>query len=234
MKKVLISLTCLVLALSVIAFMPKTEKTVFADGEKIETSFIEVVGVGEVKVDPDTAIINVGVETTGENANDVERENKQKINSVIDVLIENGVDRNKIQTTNYYMYKKYDYQNGQQFLGYQITNSLEFSVSLNKNVSDIISNLTNAGVTNVNGIRFVASNKDALYNNALKLALENAVSKAENLALGNRVEIVKVNEGCEYGACELARYSVTANGVSSIERGEVVVKASVKVKFKVV
>ncbi len=234
MKKFLISLTCFALIFSVIAFTPKTQKTVFAQEENVETSVIEVIGVGSVNAEPDTAIINVGVETMGENVTDVETENKQKINSIIDVLIENGVDQNKIQTTNYYMYKRYDYQNGQKFLGYQITNSLEFSVGLENDVSQIISNVTNAGVTNVNGIRFVASNKNELYNNALKLALENAKSKANALSLGNSIEIVDVKEslgGCDV---EIARYTISNSDLTQIEKGEIIVKASVKVKFKIV
>jgi len=188
---------------------------------------------GVQKVSPDTANINVGVETINPDASVAERENSEKITQVIKTLVDNGVKRENIKTTNYYMHKKYDYQSGQIFVGYQITNGISFTISTNENIPELIAKITENGITNVNGIIFTVSSSTDAYNQALSLALENARLKARTLAGGKTLNIVKIKECDNNCGINFAR-TYSASDISSIEKGEIKVSATVKVEFELI
>src|SRR5688500_13587443 len=60
---------------------------------------VTVSGTGEVKVKPNEAVINLGVESRSKNLDEARKQTDEKVRDVIKVLKNNGVDQKDIQTT---------------------------------------------------------------------------------------------------------------------------------------
>jgi uncharacterized protein YggE len=150
-------------------------------------------GHGQVSVMPDTAVIHLGVETSGENLSSIQQENALRTQSVIQSLNRYGIT--DIKTFQYIIDKKYDYENGRQIdRGYTVRNILEIRTGA-ENAGTAVDASVNAGANAVEFISFDVSNRDYYYQQALNLALINAIQKAKsiNITLGIRTEPVPVN-----------------------------------------
>ena len=194
-----------------------------------EVNRITVVGTGEVKIAPDTAIVSLGVETLNENLSVAQKENAEKINSVVNTLKSIGIADEDIKTKNLYIYQRYDYTNGEKFVGYQVSNYIDFKTKDIEGVGSLISQLTENGANRFSGINFTIEDKDSVYKQALLDAFENAKDKASALTNREQSDAEIVEENCySYSTKE---YSLMNAGESSIFKGEICVKASVKVTF---
>ena len=195
---------------------------------------IVVYGEGEIKYIPDLAIVTVGIETTNENLLEAQRQNNNAIDSVIQALLSFNVQKEHIKTKNFNVYQKFDYsESSEKFIGYQVSNYIEFETKAVDNISQIISKLMENGANRFNGVSFTLEDYSLAYNSALKLALENAKSKAaalcdEKLEL---VEIVEQNYSNSF-TNDAYVYAKMANENVSIMKGEIVIKATIKAVFE--
>lgn len=138
------------------------------------SSKIIVSGSGNLTVIPNLAVVNVGVETLNMDINTAVEENNNSVGKIIEYLKSNGVTEENITTKNYSVYQRYNYNEETKFIGYQVENSLEFKTTDLKNLGNIMTDLTDLGANRLGGINFTCSNPEQYYNDALKLALENA------------------------------------------------------------
>lgn len=153
-----------------------------------------VYGEGEIKYIPDLAIVTVGIETTNENLLEAQRQNNNAIDSVIQALLSFNVQKEHIKTKNFNVYQKFDYsESSEKFIGYQVSNYIEFETKAVDNISQIISKLMENGANRFNGVSFTLEDYSLAYNSALKLALENAKSKAAALC-DEKLELVEIVE----------------------------------------
>lgn len=151
-------------------------------------SKLTVYGTSEIQVVPDTAVISMGVETIGDVLTDAESQNTNKIKNIINILVDYGIEKENIKTRNFFIYPKYDFNNGQNFLGYQISNYIDFKTKNIENIGEIVAKLTEEGANHFNGISFSLENSDAIYSQALEQAISNAWDKAYSL-IGDNVEL---------------------------------------------
>lgn len=237
MKKFLVSMLCVMVAVAGVvggAFMTKpTYVSMAAESEAKEVQKITVSGSGEVRLTPDLAIISLGVETLNESLELAQKENSDSVNSVISALKEMGVSEENIKTKNFYVYQRYDYSKGENFLGYQVSNYIDFKTKDIDNVGSIITKLLDSGANRFQGISFTLENEEEAYNMALERALENAKSKASaitNLPYSS----FEVCEDCGYNCYAREVYSLSSfsKESTSIMKGEICVKASIRVTFE--
>ncbi len=236
MKKFFISAICLLLMIGTLVCIPKTNKTVFAAPE-ISSGEIIVIGSSEIKVAPDTVTVTVGVDTRNEDASVAESENRTKVNEIINILVGNGIKRENIKTANYNMYRRYNYQQGEEFIGYQVSNMLSFSTSADRDISALLSSLTEAGITTVSGVTFSLTNHEKAYNEALASALANAESKVAAIAGGKQYRLKKLTEENYAPVCSLARVyagSALSESTNAIEKGDYSVTATIKAVFEII
>ncbi|MDP9310622.1 MAG: SIMPL domain-containing protein [Chloroflexota bacterium] len=85
---------------------------------------ITVVGRGEAKATPDTAAIQIGVQTEAPTARQALTDNNAKMTALVAKLKELGVADQDIQTSNISIYPRYD-NNGREVLGYQVGNTVK-------------------------------------------------------------------------------------------------------------
>lgn len=163
---------------------------------------IEVVGYGEIVAEPDIAIVDMGILTENASAKVAQDENSVITNNVIDGLQSIGISEENIRTKKYTINPRYDYINGvQTFRGYEVRHILEITVDNLDMVGNVLETSVKNGINYQQDITFTLSNPDEYYNQALELAVDNAIQKAENIAYsigGNIIPYpIKISENTQ-------------------------------------
>lgn len=207
--------------------------------ERIPT--ISVNGEGIVEVAPDRATISVGVITRDKNASKVQNDNAKIANDIIKAVSALGVERKNIRTGNYSFHQAYKQVNNKTVAdGYEANNTVTIIIDDLTLVGKIIDAALANGANNIDSLQFGIRNKENLQNDALRLAVRDARSKAEVVAaeLGQKiigVRTVSIN----YGSISAPRASKmmleSANDAAydtPIESGTLSCTASVHVEFE--
>lgn len=151
---------------------------------------ISVSGTGRSTVVPDRIVFSAGVQTLAPTVDEAVNENNRKIAAVIAALKAAGADAKEIRTSNFTIYPQQDYQQGKmpRILGYQVSNTIivsrgkaadPASVSM---TSKLLQAAINAGVNVTSGLSFEVSDPRAGRDTGLRMAFEDARSKALLLA----------------------------------------------------
>ncbi|SEN62660.1 hypothetical protein SAMN05192533_11635 [Mesobacillus persicus] len=206
-----------------------------------ENRRITVYGNSRLTVKPSIAEVQLGVEVRNNEVNAAQQENSQRIQQVIQSLVRLGIPQDQIQTVDYQIYPQYDYVDGeQQFRGYQVTHMLMVKSENINQVGLLIDTAVQNGANRISSIRFTVKNLDAYYQQALKLALENSVLKAQTLAKVMNVSLdpipVEILEQTTtpppipYQA--MAETGLVAGVTTPIEPGQIEVESKLETKFK--
>ncbi len=151
---------------------------------------MKINGVGTLKVDPDSAAVNLGVITENISLEKAQKENTVKSTAVINKLFEMGIPKNHIRTVYYNIEPQYDYVEGKQiFRGYRVINILAVTIKDLTKIGEIIDAATLSGANSVDKITFTLDNPSKYYNEALKLAIRNAVHKAMEMSQSLKVQV---------------------------------------------
>jgi len=157
---------------------------------------ISVTGSGEASGSPDRAQISVGVQTVAATVVDASRANQTIVERIADALEKHGIDDEDIQTSNYSIWPRQQHdprQSGDvKITGYQVSNTVSITVHDIDSVGEILAAVTNAGANSVHGISFAVKDKDALEQQARKMAMDDARARAESLAGLAGVELGEV------------------------------------------
>lgn len=156
---------------------------------------ITVSADGKVTVSPDIAGLSFSVISEGNNPNQLEINNAQKITAAVDYIKSQGVDDKDIQTSSYNLSPKYVYDETTKrnyIDGYTMTQTTSVKVrDLNK-VADILGGLSDKGVNQIGSVIFTVDDPDKYLDQARTDAFNKAAAKAKIMAKINRVRIVKV------------------------------------------
>jgi len=142
---------------------------------------VTVVGRGEVKGAPDTATVQIGVETEAATAKDALAQNSAKATAVQDQLTKLGVDAKDIQTNNFSINPAYG-NDGRQVTGYRVSNMVTVKIRQLDQAGTLLDQVVQAGANSIYGISFSVENPEALLDQARKAAIENAKARATQLA----------------------------------------------------
>ncbi len=232
MKKFFITIVCLMLVVvGAVGVTMTSPVEAITSAESV--SRITVNGVGEIKLAPDMAVISLGVETLNESLATAQKENSQSISNLINAIKDFGVKEEDIKTKNFYVYQRYDYSQGEKFLGYQVSNYIDFKTKDVDNVGTIVNKLLESGANKFSGISFSIEDYESAYKLALEKALENAKNKASAIA-DREISSYEVCEEGSYSIFTRDAYSLSNidNEISSIMKGEITVRANIKVVFE--
>ncbi|MBH0228883.1 SIMPL domain-containing protein [Halobacillus yeomjeoni] len=205
-----------------------------------EGRLMTVNGSGKVLVQPDTAVVQIGVVTKDEELTKAQQDNADQIQQITDALNQAGIADEQIQTQDYYIYPEYDYVDGkQEFRGYQVTHMLSVTIDDIEQTGTIIDLAVANGANRVSNIQFTLKNAQMYYQEALSIALGNALANAQTIANTLQLNLdqtpVKIVESSivqpspvqPYMKAETASYSATP-----IEPGEQEVVAKVEAQFQ--
>lgn len=200
--------------------------------EEVGDNEVVVIGVGQINFVPDTAIISCGVVTNAENIEECQKNNEEKLDSLIQALKDYGIDESDISTKNYTVTQRYDYSNQAQFVGYQATNYIDIKTTNLDKLGELVSLVMDNGAGAFYNIEFTVDDYNKVYNQALVLALENAKSKCAVLTGSDNLVIKNIKE-LEYCYMPQVRFQVNAEySGMDIYRGTILVEASIQVTFE--
>jgi len=159
--------------------------------------------VGEVKVAPDMATINLGVNTDAATAGEALRANATKMTAVIAALKKGGLTDRDIQTSNLSINPQYVYEQNvpPRLTGYQVSNQVTVTVRDLSRLGQAVDATVNAGANSAGGISLGLSDPSAAEDAARQAAVKALNAKADLYAkaTGYRVvRIVSLSEGGGY------------------------------------
>jgi len=145
---------------------------------------ITVSGFGTAYGEPNVAYIELGVELVEEDLAQAFASTADTMNDVIAALLELGIDRADIQTTgvNIYPEDRYDQSGSISSRVYRVRNTVRLTVRDITTVEQVISAGVNAGVNTIYNLTFGIADTATLEQTARVQAVENARSRADQLA----------------------------------------------------
>ena len=132
----------------------------------------------------------------------------------------------------------------QTLIGYEATTTLTVSDLLIDSLGDILTQSVNAGVNNIQSISYLSSNYDESYQEALRLSIEAAKTKAEAMAQAAGCQLGGITQLREQSSYSPARYTDNAlaektslsaardTGSVTIMPGELEVEAVITVEYQ--
>lgn len=152
---------------------------------------VTVVGEGKVNAAPDTAVVQIGVETEDKTAQDALAQNNIEATQVISKLKELSIDEKDIQTTNFNIFPTYD-DKGRKVTGYRVNNTVSVKIRDLDAAGELLDEVVQVGANSIYGISFSVEDTTDLIAEARDKAMENAKEKAAQLAKGGNASVGKV------------------------------------------
>lgn len=159
---------------------------------------IRVEGVGETKAVPDEAFLTLAMDTLAPTAKAAAEDNARKMDKVISALVQAGIPRKEIETSNYAVYPEYQPPvkpaEEPKLKGYRVSNTVEVHVRELTRVGALLDTALGAGANRVDGVRFGLSKPEVAQGEALRNAVERARQSAQVLATSLGVKLGPVLE----------------------------------------
>ena len=215
-----------------------------SQGTSERTRTITVVGEGKVRVAPDVARINLGIETIGSQVKQTSSEAAATMEAMLTALEAQGIEGKDIQTSYYNIWveRPYGGPEGSQPSEpiYHVNNTVMVTVrDLNK-ITDVLGAVLDAGANTVNSIDFNVVDPSQLQAEAREKAVADALATAQELAglAGVEVgEVVSVSEVVTAGIIPVSEAAAYAQGVGGgvgpISPGEVEVSTQLQVTYAI-
>lgn len=197
-----------------------------------------VIGSASISAKPDVVTIRLEVTTQNRELTQAQQENAQKMDQVIQALVQLGISREAIQTAAYTIQPQYDYVDGKQiFRGYEVIHALTVRLNAVDQAGTVIDTSVQNGVNRVSDIEFSVDDPNAYYQRALSDALRNATAKAETIAKTIDVNLdprpIKIVEEGSRDAIVQQTFAATKVNVStSLEPSQLIFSATLRTKFQ--
>jgi uncharacterized protein len=197
---------------------------------------LSVSGSGEVKVEPDIATVQIGVETTAATSQAALQQNNSQAAAMIDQLKALGVAEVDIQTSGISIYPTYD-ETGSKVTGYAVSNSVSVTIRDLATAGDLLDKVVSAGANRVFGISFNVSDPAAALDEARAKAIADARARAEKMAADAGVslgEILMIGDQGGSGVAPVYMDRAMAAGAGMpIQTGQSTISSSVSITFAI-
>ena len=213
MKKTMTALACAALILALILGLAGCGAATSVNVAAPETQpGITVSASASVRLVPDKASVTFAVTTQGDTAQQAQQENAESVNRVMDVLTERGIEEKSIRTQGYDMYPLYDWSEDgdQRIIGYDVTTTMTVQDQNIEDLGSLLSACVEAGINDIDYVKFLCSGYDEAYLQALAEAIKEAKAEAEALAAASGKKLgdpITITEGYQDTS---ARYGKTA------------------------
>ena len=237
----------LVLAVAIAATTPLAAQ-VPTSAQQQTPPQITTSAIGQTRVTPDRAMIQVAVQSQGETAAAAAAENARKQTSVIEAVKAAGVAAAQIRTSGYNVSPEYAQSGGKapKVTGYRASNTVQVEVRTIDIIGKVIDAALGAGATNVGSAGLYSSNTDAARRDALKDAVAKARADADAAATAAGGSVGALLEltidqypmprpiGVVATGASLSMSDASGAMSTPIETGEYVVTAGVHIRWQFV
>ena len=199
--------------------------------EREQDYCVTVIGNATSSMKPDKAYVTVQIETLDSDMKKSKDDNFTLFDKTTDLLKDNGLNESDIVFDGFYSYPSYDYSGTRTLNGYYCQTTLTFAVNELENLQNLISVVSENGITKISNIRYETSTKDQVYSDVMLKALENAKEKAKNLTGKEDLSIKSIREESVYSSSCLYK-SYYEGGNLSDYIGDIQVEARVVVEFE--
>ena len=216
-------------------------------------SGIWVTGQSSISLEPDLAILDIGVESLETTVAEARVEAAQAMDAMLAVLANWGVEDKDIQTRSLTIRPQYDYMevikegvrtSEQVLTGYRVRNTASVKLRNLDDVGPIIDEVADAGgdSTRIDGIRFTVEQTEPFEDQLRQEAVDDAQAKAQRFAeltgvsLGDLVFITEIGGGVPVvgGFVEEARVmAMAAQPATSVSGGELELQMAVQAVFSI-
>ncbi|WP_094288103.1 SIMPL domain-containing protein [Mycobacterium lehmannii] len=155
---------------------------------------VTVVGTGEVLGTPDTLTINAGMEVVAADAAGALNQTSQLQRGVIDALVDSGIDRKDINTSEVSVQPQYAGGDNTTINGYRATNTIDVKVRALNTAPQVFGIIASRGgnATRINNVTLAIEDDSQLVREARARAFNDAKSRAEQYALLAELDLGKV------------------------------------------
>jgi uncharacterized protein len=216
-----------------------------AQQQTVLPPLVTVTGTGEVKVQPDEIVLNIGIDVRDKNLDAARKQNDERVVALLNFLKKSGIDAKNIQTTNLNVYPNYVGEYGQTTPEFYMTQkSVSVIIKEVKRFDEILTGIYKTGANRVDGIEYRSSDIQKHREQARKLAVQAAKQKATALTseLGTKPgRVYNIHEitGPNYPvpmfraqmANKMMESAAADAGGPTISPGQLLVTASVEVSF---
>ena len=146
---------------------------------------VSVSGHGQVNVPPDTASVSIGIDVIQPTLAEAQEQATAQATTLIEALKAAGIADEDIQTAYFSVNLLRDYSENAdptKITGFEIMNQLQLTVRDTDMLGELLDEAVNAGANSINGVTFYVDDQTAAASEARKLAVEDARTKAEELA----------------------------------------------------
>lgn len=207
---------------------------------------IWVTGLGKVILEPDLALLSLGVETRANTVKAARAEAAEAMTGIINALKAKGIADKDIQTRYFNIQPEYvwnDFAKRQEIIGYRVTNNVTAKVRDLDIVGATIDDVVRAGgdASRIDSIQFTVEDSSVAHVQARERAIVDALAKADQFATltgvtrgsllfatesGGGVPVVREFAKMEFGA-------VADSVATPISAGELEVQVSVQMVFAI-
>ena len=219
-----------------------------------QQSGIWVTGKGKVTLEPDLALLDMGIEARSKSVEQARYDAATSMNKIVSSLKASGIEDKDIQTRYFNISPQYIWEevvedgrrrSKQILTGYQVNHNLQVKIrDLDEGrVGIVIDQAVVAGGDNsrINSIQFTIEDSYAAQNQARELAIEDGLTKAQLFA--DRTGVIRgtlafITENNTTGieprtSMDFARASMALESDTHISSGELEVQAAVQMIFNI-
>ncbi len=227
------------LAIILLVFAPAARADSSANSPAIRT--IEVDGSGETRTSPDTADLDLAIDTQAKTAEEAANRNAALAAKVIDALKSKLGDKGKSTTAGYSLNPEYDQRASEKprIVGYNAQNTVTVHTGALDLVGGLIDTAIAAGANRVNALNFSVKDDTTARAEAIAIATRDARAQAEALAsalgvkLGMILKATTVSQARPIPVRMGRAMAMSASVATPVEPGEVTVSATVSLTFEI-
>ena len=207
---------------------------------------VTVSASASVTLVPDRAMVRFGVTTQEATAQEAQDRNAGDVKKVTDTLTALGVEEKSICTDSYSLYPVYDWSGTSEeprITGYCASTSMTVKDQEIPDLGKLLSAVVEAGVNDIDSVRFLCSGYDEAYRQALAKAVEESRGEAEALAAaaGKKLgDAVTITEGWQDTSARYGEYADASKAEAAFDDasgpvfqpGETEITANVTVTYR--
>ena len=205
---------------------------------------LRVQGSAEIRIAPDLAVVRLGVANEAQTAQEAQQAVNGAADAILDAVRRVGIDQQDVQTVRLVMSPIYSSRRPNdtqepRIVGYRASNTVSVRTEDLSLVATVIDAALAAGANQLEGVAFGLLDDQAVTQQALRRAIEEARGKADAMAAALDVKldaIISVTEEPGFvrePMMEMSRaMALQSDAQTSVSPGEVAVSASVSIEYR--
>lgn len=200
---------------------------------------VTVVGQGEVRITPDLATVQLGVESAAPTVQEALAQNTAQAQAIIDQIKTLGVADKDIQTSSFNIYANYSNE-GRTITGYTVSNIVMVTIRDLQQAGDLLDRVVQVGANRVYGISFGLSDPSAAQAQARDAAMADARARADQYARAGSAalgSVLVITENLGSGPIVPVAAAMRGEGAQAgapvpVQAGEQLITAQVQVTYE--